>query len=156
MQGRVDEVGHRQGQGWRCGKDYRAWQEGARGSTYTVPVEDIGQIISSQLHVRPQLRPRPAHSHLACGDRLELKVPAAALHHIGLLCPEDAHPVPARLALHQTYTWGQSESERLWREWVPKYQESGGRHQRREGPWVAWGKRASFLVLQEKNWGISD
>lgn len=100
------------GQGWSCGKDYRAWQEEAQGSTYTVPVEDIGQLVSSQLHVRPQLGPRPAHSHLACGDRLELEVPAATLHHIGFLCPEDAHPVPARLALHQTYTWGQAESQK--------------------------------------------
>lgn len=99
-----------------------------------MPVEDIGQLIGSQLHVRPQLGPRPAHSHLARGDRLKLEVPAAALHHIGFLCPEDAHAVPARLALHQTYTRGQAESERLGGEWIPKYQEDDGRHQRRERP----------------------
>lgn len=79
-----------------------------------MPIEDIGQLISSQLHVRPQVGPRPAHSHLTRGDCFELKIPASALHHIGFLCPEDAHPVPARLALHQTCKWGQAELGAGW------------------------------------------
>lgn len=60
-----------------------------------MPVEDIGQLISSQLHVRPQVGPRPAHSHLTRGDRFKLKVPASTLHRIGFLCPEDTHPGPS-------------------------------------------------------------
>lgn len=95
---------------WR---ECRAWQSGAEGSTHAVSIEDIGQLIGSQLRVRPQLGPRPAHSHLARRDCLKLKVPAAVLHHIGFLCPEDAHAVPTGLAVHQTYKWGQAESKRL-------------------------------------------
>lgn len=91
---------------WEGSQNLAEWSEGA---THAVPIEDIGQVIRSQLNVWPQLWPRPAHSHLASGDCLELEVPAATLHHIGFLCPEDAHPVPARLALHLTCTWGQAE-----------------------------------------------
>jgi hypothetical protein len=68
-----------------------------------MPIEDIGQIVRSQLHIRSQLRPCPAHSHLSCGDCFKLEVPAAALDCIGLLCPEDAGPVTTRLAVHLTY-----------------------------------------------------
>lgn len=128
-----------------CGKDHRVWQSGAQGATHAVPIEDIGQLISSQLHVRPQLRPRPAHSHLAGGDCLKLEVPAAALHHVGFLCPEDAHPVPARLALHLTYKWGRAESERLgWWERPGKVRAFAG-----------LGGKGQFLVLG-KTWGISE
>lgn len=103
-----------------CGRDYRTWQSGAQGTTHAMPVEDIGQLISSQLHVRSQLGPRPAHSHLACGDCLKLEVPATTLHRIGFLCPEDAHSIPTGLALYQTYKWGQAESNMLDGEWIQR------------------------------------
>lgn len=96
---------------------YELW-EGLQETTHPMPIEDIGQLISSQLHVRPQLRPRPAHSHLACGDCLKLEVPATTLHRIGFLCPEDAHSIPTGLAFYQTYKWGQAESKRLDGEWI--------------------------------------
>lgn len=130
-----------------CAEAPQGLAEGSPGSTHAVPIEDIGQLVSSQLHVRPQLRPRPAHSHLTGGDCLELKVPAATLHRVGFLCPEDAHPVPTRLALHLTYrVRGQAESEtgwgvdpkalRGWWETPEKVRALGG-----------WGKRDDFLVL---------
>lgn len=109
---------------WAVGRT-RTQASGAQGATHPVPIEDIGQLIGSQLHIRPQLRPRPAHSHLARGDGLELEVPAAALHRIGLLSPEDAHTVPARLALHLTCKRGARQSQRGW---------VGGRSQRGRGP----------------------
>jgi hypothetical protein len=90
-------------------------QSGVHRDTHAVPVENIGQVISSQLYIRPQLRPRPANSHLASGDCFKLEVPAAALYCIGFLCPEDAHPVPTRLVLCLTYKRSQAESERLGR-----------------------------------------
>lgn len=103
-----------------CGRDYRTWQSGAQGTTHAVPIEDIGQLISSQLHVRPQLGPRPTHSHLACCDCLKLEVPATTLHRIGFLCPENAHSIPTGLVLYQTYKQGQEESKRLDGEWIQR------------------------------------
>lgn len=137
-----------------CWGDHRAWQSRAQGGTHAVPIEDIGQLIGSQLHVRPQLRPRPAYSHLTRGDRLELKVPAAALHCIGFLCPEDAHPVPTRLALHLTYKWGQAESEAECR--VDLKTLEGLLGETREAKCLgSWGKSDNFLVL-EKSWCVRE
>lgn len=137
------------------GRDHRAWQNGAQGGTHAVPVEDIGQLISSQLHVRPQVGPRPAHSHLTRGDRFKLKVPASTLHRIGFLCPEDTHPVPARLALHLTYKWGQAESGAVWGV-DPKILERLVGDTREVKGLAGLGEEDNSLELQEKTWGLSD
>lgn len=138
-----------------CVEGPQGLAEGAQRGTHSVPIEDVGQLVSSQLHIRPQLGSRPAHSHLTRGDCLELEVPAATLHRVGFLCPEDAHSVPTRLALHQTYRWGQAESEAGWGV-DPKALRGWWETPEKVRALAGWGKRDKFLVLQEKNWRISD
>lgn len=64
-------------------------------TTHLVAVEDVGQLVSTQLRVRAHAGPRPAHPHLTRRHRLELKVPLPLGDGVRLLRPEDAHLVPA-------------------------------------------------------------
>lgn len=65
--------------------------------THLVAVEDVGQLVSSQLRVRAHAGPRPAHPHLTRRHRLKLKVPLPLGDGVRLLRPEDAHLVPTRV-----------------------------------------------------------
>lgn len=62
--------------------------------TDLIAIEDVRQFICSQFSVRADIRTCPAHSHLPCGHRLELKVPFSLGDSVRLLCPEDSYLVP--------------------------------------------------------------
>lgn len=61
---------------------------------HLVAVEDIGELVRSQLSVSTDVRAGPAHSHLTYGHRFKLKVPPPRGDGIRLLGPEDTHFVP--------------------------------------------------------------
>lgn len=72
---------------------YSAW--GFADMSHLVAIKDVGQLVRSQFCVRADAGTCPAHSHLACRHCLKLKVPLSLGDSIRLLCPEDAHLVPA-------------------------------------------------------------
>lgn len=62
--------------------------------TNLVAVEDVGQLICSQLGVRADTGACPTYPHLPRGHRLKLKVPFPLSDGVGHFCPEEPHLVP--------------------------------------------------------------
>lgn len=72
---------------------YSAW--GFADMSHLVAIKDVGQLVRSQFCVRADAGTCPAHPHLARCHCLKLKVPLSLGDSVRLLCPEDAHLVPA-------------------------------------------------------------